>query len=324
MVSIVSPVYNGEKYLRNCIEGVLKQTFRNFEYIILDNASTDGTAGIIDEYAGKDDRIKVFRNPETLRIIDNWNECRRYISPETVWVKYAFADDILFPNCVEAMVEAGERVENIGFVSSYHLRGRQVENVGLPIGQEVADGKSMLKQHILRKLHVCLNSPNTVMYKRAVLDELGGFDNAFFHADSELAFRILDKYDLGFVHQVLSWTGVNKHSGATYALFHGLITQDYLRFGYKDIGKYDGIRLTDEERRHLSRYYADEIARYVSTHIIHFRWKEIRNLWSQAPAEVKRSMFSAIKENWLAYLRKFVGSVIHYKANKSNRPTFTK
>ncbi len=322
IVSIVTPVYNGERYLRACIQAVLKQTHTKFEYVILNNASTDGTAEIIEEFADKDDRIKVFSNSETLNIIDNWNEILKYISPEAQWIKYAFTDDILFPHCVEEMVKTGEKDPSIGFVSAYHLKGHQVANTGLPMEQEIAEGKDMLKQHILRKIHVCLDSPNTVLYKRAVLDELGGFDSSYLHADTELAFRILYKYNLGFVHQVLSWTSVNKHSGASYAFFHGLNIIDYLRFGYKEIGKYDGISFTVDEMRRASDYYADEITRYVAAHLVHFLWKDIKNIWREAPWSVKKRIFPVIRKKWPVYARKFLGSILHYREQVRNSPTF--
>lgn len=322
LVSIVSPVYNGAKYLRNCLQGVLKQTYRNFEYVILDNASTDGTADIIEEFRIKDERIKVFRNSETLKIIDNWNESLKHASPDAKWIKYAFADDYLFPNCVEEMVKAGEKDPNIGFVSAYHLNGRVVANVGLPLEQDVANGKEMLKAHILRRLHVCLDSPNTVLYKKSILDELGGFDNSYFHADTELAFRILYRHQLGFAHQVLTWTGVNSDRGANYAFFHGIITREYLKFGYKDIGKYKGLSFDAKEMRQVSEYYADEIMRYVASHMVHFLWGDISAMWREAPADVRERMLAALRKNWPVYLRKFIGSVIHYGENKKNSPTF--
>ena len=324
LVSIVSPVYNGENYLKNCIQAVLKQSYRNFEYVILDNASTDSTATIIEEFSNQDERIKVFRNPSTLKIIDNWNESRKHISPNAKWIKYAFADDILFPNCVEEMIRVGQKSDDIGFVSAYHLNGRVVANVGLPLDQEIADGKQMLKKHILRKLHVCLDSPNTVLYRRSVLDELNGFDNTYFHADTELAFRILEKHNLGFVHQVLSWTGVNAARGLNYAVYYGLITKEYLKFAYEDIDKYEGITLSSNELKAISEYYADEIARYISVHMVHFLWRDMRRLWADAPPLVKKRMASVLWKKWPNYLRKFVGSIIHYPSRVKDRPTFKK
>ena len=59
LISIITPVYNKEKYVANAIESVLSQSFDAFEYIIIDDGSTDASPAIVDEYAKKDNRIKV-------------------------------------------------------------------------------------------------------------------------------------------------------------------------------------------------------------------------------------------------------------------------
>ena len=80
LVSIVTPVYNGEAFLAETIESVLGQTYQNWEYFLLDNASTDGSAAIIRRYAERDERIRPLSNPETLPILENWNSAFRDVS----------------------------------------------------------------------------------------------------------------------------------------------------------------------------------------------------------------------------------------------------
>ena len=58
-ISIIVPVYNVEKYLKRCIDSILNQSFTDFELILVDDGSTDNSGKIIDEYAIKDERIKV-------------------------------------------------------------------------------------------------------------------------------------------------------------------------------------------------------------------------------------------------------------------------
>ena len=65
LVSVVTPVYNGERFLRECIESVLAQTYQHWDYTIVDNSSTDQTSEIAREYAARDSRIRVLRNAET-------------------------------------------------------------------------------------------------------------------------------------------------------------------------------------------------------------------------------------------------------------------
>ena len=70
LVSILTPVYNGADYLAECIESVLQQTYQNYEYIIVNNCSTDGTLQIALDYALKDKRIRVLNNEKFVGVID--------------------------------------------------------------------------------------------------------------------------------------------------------------------------------------------------------------------------------------------------------------
>src|SRR3972149_6596973 len=100
LVSICTPVYNGEIYLEDCIKGVLNQTYENYEYIIVDNASTDSTPFIIEQSRKKDSRIIIYRNEKTVCMEDNFNLCANYSSDNAKWIKYALVDDYLFPDCI--------------------------------------------------------------------------------------------------------------------------------------------------------------------------------------------------------------------------------
>ena len=60
-LTVISPVYNAEKYLRKSIESVLNQTFKDFEYLLIDDCSTDNSLQLIEEYAAKDSRIRVIK-----------------------------------------------------------------------------------------------------------------------------------------------------------------------------------------------------------------------------------------------------------------------
>ena len=74
LVSVVTPMYNGEKYLSQCIESILSQTYENWEYIITNNRSKDRSLEIAESYAKKDSRIRVYTNEEFVTSIPNHNK----------------------------------------------------------------------------------------------------------------------------------------------------------------------------------------------------------------------------------------------------------
>lgn len=104
-VSVALPVRNGRKYLRACLESLLAQTFRDFELIICDNASTDETEAICREYAQRDPRIRYHRNPANIGPAANFN--RGYELARGEYLKWQAFDDILDPayleNCVKLL-----------------------------------------------------------------------------------------------------------------------------------------------------------------------------------------------------------------------------
>ena len=81
LVSVMTPVYNGEDFLAECIESVINQTYQNFEYIIVNNCSKDRSLQIAQEYAKKDPRIKIHDNEKFVGVIDNHNTAFNRMSP---------------------------------------------------------------------------------------------------------------------------------------------------------------------------------------------------------------------------------------------------
>ena len=106
-VSIGMPVFNGERFIADTIDSILAQTFADFELIISDNASTDGTEEIGRRYAAKDDRIRYVRNRENLGAAHNYNQAF-YLSSGS-YFKWACHDDILRPAFLEQCVEVLDR-----------------------------------------------------------------------------------------------------------------------------------------------------------------------------------------------------------------------
>src|SRR5208282_5233233 len=143
LVSIVTPFYNTADYLAECIESVLRQTYDNWEYVLLDNCSTDGSGRIAEEYAARDPRIRLFKNRDFLTQAQNYNAAVSKISETSKFCKMVQADDWIYPNCVEQMATVAASDPSVGLVSSYHLEGKSVHGSGLTYSAQVAPGREV-------------------------------------------------------------------------------------------------------------------------------------------------------------------------------------
>ncbi|HMK39439.1 MAG TPA: glycosyltransferase family 2 protein, partial [Bacteroidota bacterium] len=106
-VSIGIPLYNAERYLRTCLDGVASQTYGDFEAVIADNASTDATGDICREYAARDPRFRYVRNEKNLGAARNFNLVFQLSRGE--YFRWAAYDDIMAPRAVEACAAALDR-----------------------------------------------------------------------------------------------------------------------------------------------------------------------------------------------------------------------
>src|SRR6266850_1561334 len=145
-------MYNGAEYLSECIESILAQTYQNWDYTIVDNCSTDASLKIARHYASKDSRIRVHENQQFLRVIPNHNAALRQISPASKYCKVVFADDWIFPECLEKMLALAEEHPSAGLVGAYCLEGRQVICTGLPYSSSLVGGREICRQHLLSRL----------------------------------------------------------------------------------------------------------------------------------------------------------------------------
>lgn len=99
LVSIGMPVYNGERYLEDAIRSNLEQTYSNFELIISDNASTDGTEAICRGFAASDSRVRYSRNAQNIGAARNYN--RVFKLSRGAYFRWANADDLAAPELIE-------------------------------------------------------------------------------------------------------------------------------------------------------------------------------------------------------------------------------
>jgi glycosyltransferase involved in cell wall biosynthesis len=128
-VSIGLPVYNGAGLMRAAIDALLAQTFGDFELIISDNASTDETLAICEEYARRDPRVRYERQPSTLPVLDNFRHVLRAARGE--YFMWQACDDRWHPTWLERAVATLDRERAVALVFANfdlidHATGQQM------------------------------------------------------------------------------------------------------------------------------------------------------------------------------------------------------
>lgn len=213
LVSIVTPVYNNADDLPECIESVLAQTYQNWDYTIVNNCSTDRSGEIARDYAAKDPRIKVLDNRHFLRVIANHNVALRQISPGSKYCKIVFADDWIFPRCLEEMVAVAEEHPSVGVVGAYGLEqvkaGETRKDVvmwtGLPYPSRKISGHEVCRRLFLDGTYVFGTGTSILFRSDLVRGHDPFYNESNLHADAETCIVLLQSSDFGFVHQVLTF-----------------------------------------------------------------------------------------------------------------------
>ena len=171
LVSVTMPVYNGEKFIGETIESVLNQTYKNFELIIVNDASTDGTKEKILSYS--DPRIFLYENPVNSGIVSTRNNCLNYAKGK--YVAVLDSDDLSSPDRLEKQVKFLESNSDHGLCGSHFI---------------IIDSNGII------------SSRNIVPLSFSEIDTFLIFNNCFLHSsimvrrDLITAFRYTEGYDI--------------------------------------------------------------------------------------------------------------------------------
>lgn len=271
LISVVTPVYNGEKLLSGCIQSVLAQTYANFDYTIVNNCSTDKTLEIAASFAKRDPRIRVHNNSRFLSVVDNHNNAFSLVSEGAKYCKVVGADDWLFPNCISEMVAVAEKYPTVGMVTSYVLAGSRIGWDGLPYPSTFMRGRDVCRARLLHGLKV-FGGPSASLLRTSVVREMQPlYKVGNYHGDTEAYLDLLQRHDFGFVHQVLSFNREGEDSRTTSFLKR---VNSYLAADIEELQKFGPIYLTEDERRTCMRRATAIYYRFLAQAALEFRNKE--------------------------------------------------
>ncbi len=289
LVSVITPVYNSEEFVGQCLESVLAQTYDSFEYIVMENCSTDATLEIARRYAARDSRIRLLQGADFVGADANANRALREISPQSRYTKIVHADDWLFPECLQRMVEVGVANPSVGIVGAYRLEGQRVSLNGLPDDITVLSGRDFCRSQLLGgPWGYLIGSPSSVLYRSDLVrsrPEFYPLDNPF-QSDQEVCYLLLQENDFGFVHDVLTYT--RRHEGADSAFYDRVLAADPGQLSL--LVKYGPVYLSEAE---LQRRLAARTVGYLgmlARNLGKLRSREYRQFQGESLSELRRTV----------------------------------
>jgi len=197
-ISVVMPVYNGETFLKPAVDSILAQTERDFEFLIIDDGSTDGSHAILQAYADQDHRVRLhLRNHEGLVPALNFG----IAEARAPYLARMDADDIALPTRFARQLEVLEADPGIGALGT-HVEGIDVAGRPLRPFTPPVDHDSLDTRHLTR------GDPRlwhpSVMMRTEILRDLGGYSADFpYTEDLDLWLRIAEVARLAVVPEVL-------------------------------------------------------------------------------------------------------------------------
>ncbi len=195
-ISVLMPAYNAEKYISEAIKSILNQTFKNFEFIIIDDCSTDKTWEIIQAYAKKDDRIIVFQNKKNLGIAGNRNKL--IVLAKGKYIVWQDADDISLLHRLEHQYKFMEENKDVGICGGWL---EFFNSKGQKSLRKYKKNDKDLRKNIFR--YSPASQPGAILRKDAI-DQAGLYDLHYPPAeDFDMSFRIGKKYKFANLQEVV-------------------------------------------------------------------------------------------------------------------------
>ena len=294
-ISIVLPVHNGEKYISQAIESVLQQSYENWELIIVNDCSTDGTSRIINDYEKKDTRIRVYNNDKNLKLPATLNVGFGYAKGE--YFTWTSDDNILLPQFLEVLKRYLDDNTQVDFVYSDYIG---IDSEGNELGiRHMLEPENMLYKNSVGA---------SFLYRRKIYDEIGGYSPEWFLVeDYEYWLRVYKQYRMMHVDDVLYQYRFHEQSLSKTRL-ESIIQQTYkMKLYYLP---YIAEKIINKEKRYL---YFDEIVKALGeetlrkcldidstyqNHYIRYQKREhLKKMFPTVMQDIIQRIFSKIDNN---------------------------
>lgn len=241
-LSVIMPAYNAGRFLVPAIESVLSQSWRDFEFIIIDDGSTDGTREKIEAYAAKDARIRSCPNPQNLGVVRTLNRAISLVRAD--WIARMDADDLSLPNRFARQMEVVRADPTLGFVTC-PFDVIDAQDRRRPGWRGICFQQELLPFFLL--FYNRLNAHGQVLYSARLVRELGGYREAYHLSEAtEMWIRMVRRATWAVVPEPLyAWRAANPNSVTKQNTFR--YAEGSLRACREEIGRACGIELTREQ-----------------------------------------------------------------------------
>ena len=275
-VTVVVTCYNREKYLGSAIESVLASGFEEFDLLVLDDGSTDGSVDIARSYAERDERVRVIENETNLGDYPNRNRALDFV--QTEFLKYHDSDDLMYPHCLGVLSRLLQAAPSAGFAltAGKHWPGG-------PCPMLMTPRMAFQREFLGSGMFSC--GPSGALFRTSVLRDLGGFPNYGTASDYAFWLRACKVTNTLLVPADLFWYRV--HSGQELqkpeAARHYALAQAH---AWKSLFAPDCPLTGDELNRARGRRARD---------LLKVTWRDLRDgRWSLIPFRFRHAGFGLL------------------------------
>lgn len=300
-VTVLMSVYNGDRYLNEAIDSILAQTFTDYEFLIIDDGSTDRTLDILRSYI--DPRIRIIRNEDNLGLTKSLNKGLKLSRGE--YIARMDADDISLPNRLNEEVQYLEDNKDVVLVGT----GREIIDEKGDIIETITPYRIITTKKLLRKNYF---QHSSILFRKKNIREIGGYCSSLLCCqDYYLWLTLSKKYQLHNIPKVLCKSRIQKNSISYSKIHESALSHIFALRLFNDI-------LTENEINYnidITSLCRDEKIFYMTRLANYYRMndeiKNARNLFLNIYYLNPISLFPLINFLRMAFGKKIIKATAH-------------
>ena len=273
MISVLMTSYNRAKYAGAAIESVLASTMPDFELVVVDDGSTDGTQDIVKAYASRDARVKFYQNEKNLGDYPNRNRAASLAGGK--WLKYVDSDDYIYPTGLQVLVDMVSQFSEAGYgLCSIYQFNEQ------PFPIELSPREAYLEHYFGRSLFH--KAPLSAIIRKSAWERVGGFSPTRMTSDMDMWHRLSVHYPVVLMPLGVVWYRIHEEQEVA----EKRANEVAYRLRYDEIIKHmladPDVPLTADEKKRICERSAGQNFRYALRRGLKGDIADAHTLWLHA------------------------------------------